>query len=97
MAYLRTGDGEPVLLVHGIPTYFFIWRKIIPLLAPQYDVVAVDLLGCGDSDKPLDVPYSIKAHAERLKEFVDCLGFGTFHFVGHDLGGHGPNIRRTSS
>jgi len=44
-AYCRTGNGEPVLLVHGITTYSFIWRKIIPLLAPHYDVTAVDLLG----------------------------------------------------
>ncbi len=87
MAYYRTGNGEPVLLVHGITTYSFIWRKIIPLLKPHYDVIAVDLLGCGDSDKPLDVSYAIKAHAERLQEFVDCIGIGRFHFVGHDLGG----------
>ena len=50
-------------------------------------MIAVDLLGCGDSDKPLDVSYAIKTHAERLQGFVDCLGIGKFHFVGHDLGG----------
>ncbi len=87
LSYYRAGTGSPVLLVHGITTYSFIWRRIVPLLAPYYDVIAVDLLGCGDSDKPLDVSYSIKAHAERLKGFVDCLGIGRFHFVGHDLGG----------
>lgn len=85
--YYRTGKGEPVLLVHGITTYSFIWRKIVPLLAARYDVITVDLLGCGDSDMPLDVSYAIKDHAERLKEFVTTLGIGKFHFVGHDLGG----------
>ncbi|MEJ2593452.1 MAG: alpha/beta fold hydrolase [Candidatus Thiodiazotropha sp.] len=68
MAYHREGKGEPVLLVHGITTYSFIWRKIIPLLSIAYDVIAVDLLGCGDSDKPLDVSYAIKDHVERLHE-----------------------------
>jgi len=87
MTYYRTGRGEPVLLVHGITTYSFIWRKIAPLLAVEYDVISVDLLGCGSSDMPLDVSYSIKAHAERLKEFVSSLGIERFHFVGHDLGG----------
>lgn len=87
MVYHREGKGEPVLLVHGITTYSFIWRKIIPLLSTAYDVIAVDLLGCGESDKPLDVSYAIKDHAERLHEFVTRLGLGKFHFVGHDLGG----------
>jgi pimeloyl-ACP methyl ester carboxylesterase len=87
MAFHREGEGEPVLLVHGITTYSFIWRRIIPLLSTAYDVIAVDLLGCGDSDKPLDVSYAIKDHAERLHEFVTRLGLAKFHFVGHDLGG----------
>lgn len=87
IAYHREGKGEPVLLVHGITTYSFIWRNIIPLLSKDYDVITVDLLGCGDSDKPLDVSYSIKDHAERLHEFIIKLGTGKFHFVGHDLGG----------
>jgi len=87
MAYRREGKGEPVLLVHGITTYSFIWRNIIPFLAQEYDVIAVDLLGCGDSDKPLDVSYAIKDHAERLHAFVRGLGLTKFHFVGHDLGG----------
>jgi len=50
-------------------------------------VIALDLLGCGDSDKPLNVSYSLKAHASRLKKFVDKLGINRFHLVGHDLGG----------
>jgi len=87
MAYHREGRGEPVLLVHGITTYSFIWRNISPLLSNEYDVIAIDHLGCGDSDKPLDVSYSIKDHAERLHEFITKLGLGKFHFVGHDLGG----------
>jgi len=80
MAYHRHGAGETVLLVHGITTYSFIWRNITPLLS-GYDVIAVDLIGCGDSDKPLDLSYAIKDHAAYLKRFVDQLGVKQFHFA----------------
>ena len=87
IAYHRAGKGQTILLVHGITTYSFIWRKIIPLLKSSYDVIALDLLGCGTSDKPLDVSYSLNEHADRLKEFADTIGINQFHLVGHDLGG----------
>ncbi|MHC4455622.1 MAG: alpha/beta fold hydrolase [Planctomycetota bacterium] len=87
LAYLREGSGEPVLLVHGITTYSFLWRKIVPLLSAGYDVISVDLLGCGESDKPLNVEYSIKHHSELLREFAAQLGIKKFHFIGHDVGG----------
>ena len=87
MAYRRSGKGQTVILLHGITTYSFIWRNIIPLLDHSYDVIALDLLGCGESDKPLDVSYSLSDHADRLKTFVDNLDVNRFHLVGHDLGG----------
>ena len=87
LAFHRAGEGEVVLLVHGITTYSFIWKEVFQLLSDNYDVVAVDLLGCGDSDKPLDVSYSLTSHAEILREFVNVLDIERFHFVGHDLGG----------
>ena len=87
LAYRRHGQGSPVLLVHGITTYSFIWQRILPVLSQRHDVVAVDLLGCGASDKPLDVSYGLAAHAERLAAFTEALGFDRFAFVGHDLGG----------
>jgi pimeloyl-ACP methyl ester carboxylesterase len=87
MAYHRAGNGEVVLLVHGITTYSFIWRNVMPFLVNKYDVIAVDLLGCGDSDKPLDRSYSLTAHAGYLREFINTIGISKVHFVGHDLGG----------
>ncbi|NOY68231.1 MAG: alpha/beta hydrolase [Deltaproteobacteria bacterium] len=87
MAFWRSGSGEPVLLVHGITTYSFIWRRITPCFGRDYDVIAVDLLGCGDSDMPPDADYSLSKHAERLHELVLALDLKKFHFVGHDLGG----------
>jgi len=89
LAYRRAGAGEPVLLVHGITTYAFLWEGVLQRLAAtgRYDVVAVDLLGCGDSDKPLDASYAIKAHADLLGRFAAALGLGRLHLAGHDLGG----------
>lgn len=87
LAYYRAGQGETVVLVHGITTYSFIWRNILPELARSYDVIAVDLLGCGHSDMPLDASYALKDHAEMLYGFVRALNLPRFHIVGHDLGG----------
>ena len=87
IAYFRKGEGEAVLLVHGITTYSFIWKRVVPLLEEEYQVIGVDLLGCGASSKQLDRPYSIKGHAHLLKQFLEKLGIEKFHFVGHDVGG----------
>lgn len=87
IAYHRSGAGEVLLLVHGITTYSFIWKRVIPLLEDQYDVIAVDLLGCGASSKKVDQPYSIKNHAYLLRQFLKALDIQKAHFVGHDVGG----------
>lgn len=87
LAYHRSGQGEPLLLLHGITTYSFIWRKVVPLLSDKFDVIALDLLGCGDSDKPLDWSYSLAAHAGYVKDFLDALELPKVHLVTHDLGG----------
>jgi len=87
MAYRRQGRGEPVVLLHGITTYSFIWRRLVPLLGDSYDLIMPDLLGCGDSAMPFNTDYSIKTHARLIREFVDQLGLDRFHLVGHDVGG----------
>ncbi|RMF90438.1 MAG: alpha/beta fold hydrolase [Methanobacteriota archaeon] len=87
LAYISKGRGEPLLLVHGITTYSFLWRRMIPGLAKRFKVIAPDLLGCGDSDKPPDRSYSISAQADLLARFLDALGIEKVHFTGHDIGG----------
>jgi len=89
ICYTRSGNatGDVMLLLHGITTYSFIWRKLLPYLEKDYDVIVIDLLGCGSSDMPLNVSYSIKAHEERLFEFIKQIGIQRLHLVGHDLGG----------
>ncbi|MCP3941832.1 MAG: alpha/beta hydrolase [Desulfobacteraceae bacterium] len=87
IVYYSQGKGEPIVLIHGITTYSFIWQKIVPLLIKKYNVISLDLPGCGDSDKPLNTDYSIKNHAMLFNEFVTKIGLEKFHMVGHDLGG----------
>lgn len=85
--YFREGQGETILLVHGITTYSFIWAEIFHFLKTDFDVIAIDLPGCGDSDKSVQVDYSLKNQAKLLKEFIETLNIQKLHFVGHDVGG----------
>ncbi len=87
ITYYRKGKGETILFVHGITTYSFIWRSIIPYFVKKYDVIAIDLLGCGDSDKPVNEDLSLKQQAIFLVEFVAKLNIKKLHIVGHDVGG----------
>ena len=59
--YYRGGSGDSIIFIHGITTYSFIWRQIVPYFVLSYDVILIDLLGCGDSDKPLNQDISLKA------------------------------------
>lgn len=86
IAYHRSGSGAPMLLVHGITTYSFIWHDLAPVLAKSYDVINVDLIGCGESAKPEGVDYSIAAQAAMLMKLMDKLDVGNFHLVTHDIG-----------
>ncbi len=86
-ALVEQGKGEAVVLIHGITTFSFIWRKPLPFLPDNKRVVAYDLLGCGGSDMPLDVDYSLNGHTERLLKMLQQLGIERVHLVGHDVGG----------
>ena len=71
--YVEAGAGRPVLFVHGNPTSSFLWRGVVPHVAPLGRCVAVDLVGMGGSDKP-DVPYRFADHGAYFEGFVDALG-----------------------
>jgi len=87
IAYQREGQGEPMLLIHGITTYSFIWDTLVPDLSTSFDVIAVDLLGCGKSDKPRQADYSPLAQAEIIHNFISALGLETVHLISHGVGG----------
>ena len=85
------GVGRPLLLLHGYPQTHVEWHKIAPKLAERYTVVAPDLRGYGDSEKPhapegdLSV-YCKRTTAQDQVEMMAQLGFESFHVVGHDRG-----------
>jgi cis-3-alkyl-4-acyloxetan-2-one decarboxylase len=89
--YLDEGSGEPVLLLHGNPTWSFMYRDLIRTLRPAYRVVAPDFIGCGLSSKPDDgqYRYEMERRAADLAEFIDIVlpGPGTFTLGVHDWGG----------
>ena len=84
--YVREGEGPPVVLLHGWPQTWYMWRKIIPALADHYTVLAPDLRGFGQSSKPLD-GYDKRTVAVDIRELVRGLGFERVALVGHDMGG----------
>jgi 2-hydroxymuconate-semialdehyde hydrolase len=87
MAYLRTGHGPPLVLLHGIPSSSYLWRDVIEPLSATFEVLAPDLLGYGDSDKRLDVDLSIAAQARYVVAFMETLGVHQAAVAGHDIGG----------
>lgn len=85
--YLDEGQGEPLLLVHGNPTWSFYWRQVIQHFAPRYRIVAIDHIGCGLSDKPRHYPYTLAQHVANLTRLVKHLDLRQVTLVGHDWGG----------
>ena len=89
IAYIDKGDGKPLLLLHGVPTSGWLYRKMIdPLVAQGYRVIVPDMLGFGNSDSPkgYDI-YDKKAHANRIWGLMKHLEIDKWSHVMHDAGG----------
>ena len=87
MHYVDEGAGAPILLVHGTPTWSFLYRCLVARLARHNRVIAVDLLGFGLSAKPANAPYEPQDHTRRLLALVDALQLTGITLVVHDFGG----------
>jgi haloalkane dehalogenase len=92
LAYVEAGPpaGEPVLLLHGEPSWSFLYRKVIPVLAAAgLRAIAPDLIGFGRSDKPAEIAdHSYDRHVEWIRAFAfDALGLSGVTLVGQDWGG----------
>ncbi|MFW2391502.1 MAG: alpha/beta fold hydrolase, partial [Methyloceanibacter sp.] len=81
------GEGSPLLLIHGFGASTFTWREIAPALARQHRVIAVDLKGFGQSDKPFDERYSVFDQAELLKQLIIDKDLRDLTLIGHSFGG----------
>jgi pimeloyl-ACP methyl ester carboxylesterase len=85
-AFIRAGQGPALLLVHGIGDSSESWRPVIKYLARRYTVIAPDLLGHGQSDKPR-ADYSVAAYANGMRDLLSMLDVDRVTAVGHSLGG----------
>lgn len=84
--YLRAGQGDPVVLLHGMPQHSHQWRKIMPALAERYTVIAPDQRGAGGSTITSS-GYDKRTLADDIYQLVQSLGLGPIYLVGYDLGG----------
>ena len=84
--YVIAGSGDPVLLLHGWPETWYAWRKVIPVLAARFTVVAPDMRGYGDSERPVG-GYDKVTVATDLHELMRSLGFARLNLVKQDMGG----------
>lgn len=82
----RTGRGRPLLLLHGWPEFWLTWKPVMARLADRYTLIAPDLRGFGDSDKPHG-PYGPDQHTDDMLALLDALGIDKAGVVGHDVGG----------
>lgn len=85
--YLDEGSGEILLMLHGNPTWCYLYRHFIPELSKEYRCIAPDFLGFGWSDKPEGADYSLQAQLRRLGHFVEKMGLTEITLVVHDIGG----------
>jgi pimeloyl-ACP methyl ester carboxylesterase len=86
VAYRIAGKGPVLLLVHGMAGSSETWRHVMPALAERFTVLAPDLLGQGESDKPRG-DYSLGAQANMLRDLLDALGHKRATIIGQSLGG----------
>jgi len=87
--YVEHGSGDPILFIHGNPTSSYLWRNVIPGVVERTSrrAIALDLLGFGRSDKPEDLVYTLRLHANVIRGFVEALGLERITLVADDWGG----------
>ncbi len=84
---MEENGQDPVLMVHGNPTWSFYWRRLIDSLSQTRRTIAVDHIGCGLSDKPADYQYCLQNHIDNLCKLVDELDLKNVTLMAHDWGG----------
>jgi epoxide hydrolase 4 len=86
--YVTEGEGPLMLMLHGFPEFWYSWRHLIPEFAQDYQVVALDLRGYNDSDKPAEKSaYVMDEFIKDIEGVIKGLGYSSCVLVGHDWGG----------
>jgi len=85
--FIDEGQGEPILMLHGNPTWSFYYRELIRVFSGTNRVVVPDHIGSGLSKKPQDWSYQLKDHIDNIERLVDKLGLKGLTLVLHDWGG----------
>ncbi len=83
--YVEAGKGDPILFLHGNPTWSYLWRNIIPYAAQVGRAIALDLIGMGRSDKP-NIEYRFVDHVRYVEGFIERMGLRNITLVIHDWG-----------
>ncbi|MFI2780228.1 alpha/beta fold hydrolase [Streptomyces sp. ALB3] len=88
ISYRDRGEGDPVVFVHGTPSYSYEWRNVVPHVeAAGHRAITYDLLGYGRSERPVDRDTSVAAQTDLLCGLLDALDIEQATVVGHDIGG----------
>lgn len=87
LSFLDQGQGRVIVMLHGNPTWSFLYRNLAILLQDTYRVIVPDHMGCGFSDKPQDYSYTLKTHIDNLETLLVDLDIEKFSLVVHDWGG----------
>ncbi len=87
MHYVDEGEGEPIVCLHGEPTWGYIYRKFVPALSERWRVIVPDHMGFGKSETPQDREYTLETHVGNLAALIAELDLDGITFVGQDWGG----------
>lgn len=89
IAYTDTGSGDVLVMLHGVPTSSWMYRKMLPNLQQHFRIITIDLLGYGSSDKPIsnNSNYTFEAQAQYVNELLSSLSVKNHSLLFHDMGG----------
>lgn len=87
MHYIDEGEGDIILFVHGTPTWSFLYRNFIKFFSKSYRCIAIDNIGFGLSEKPINFDGKPESHSKNLMEFITKLDLKKISLVVHDFGG----------
>lgn len=87
MNYINEGSGDPIVMLHGNPSWSFYFRNIVKELSLKYQVIVPDHIGCGLSSKPQEYSYCLETHIQNIEKLIKHLNLKNITLIVHDWGG----------